>query len=513
MANPNFPNNPGYNLYVGARYVPLFANPIEWDVNKTYEPLTIVSYQGNSYTSKTFVPANTQITDTTYWALTGNYNAQVEAYRQEVQNYAEQVQSIIGHSYIPNVKYPPAGYTAAVGDYTTDDTDAFKALLNDFHAIYIPAGLYRITDTLAYDDVVIMGDQDTNVVCEVSDKTKAILKIGGRSLIMGGAYRFSDTTIQGGCKDGELIALDCSGVTYPLQRNSLVSTVSFGYCGTGVESGSAFSVLFNSINVGNYINRGISQKNDNSQKTQNIYMNIYIGSGRNDNAKYGFVSDAYTSGLNIINMNIEHSIFTEYPFFVTNCNNLSIMGLHLEGIGITHNYRGFVGLEAACTCIDGLSFCYTRNENVGSALISITNCLGMPGFISHCNQGSVVIKNLSAVGIADPNSRLYPDYPSAKRGLNNLEDFAFIYSLNSMPLDCFVKVDSYTWNTYQSDSKQYEDFNCIEIANNFYITKKGDIKEYGPTASRPTKRLCKYYSKYYDTDENALKVWNGSSWV
>lgn len=515
MSNPNLPNQAGYNTYVGARYVPVFSsiNNGQWTNTAEYEPLTIVMHNGNSYTSKTYVPVGIDINNTTYWAPTGNYNAQIEAYREEVQNYAAQVKNIIGHSYMPNVKYPPAGYTAAVGDYTTDDTKAFKALLNDFHAIYIPAGLYRITDTLAYDDVVIMGDQDTNVVCEVSDKTKAILKIGGRSLIMGGAYRFSEPTIQNGCEDGELIVLDCSGVTYPLQRNSLVSTVSFGYCGTGIETGNAFSVLFNSVTVENYINRGISQKNTNMQTTQNIYTNVYIGSGKNGNAKYGFVSDVFTSGLNIINMNIEHSMFTEYPFFVTNCNNLSIMGLHLEGIGVTHNYRGFVGLEAACTYIDGLTFCYTRNENIGSALISITNCLGMPGSDSHSNQGSVVIKNLSAVGIADPNQQLYPNYPSNKRGLNNLTDFAFIYSLNSMPLDCFVKVDSYTWSTYQSDSNQYEEFKCIENASNFYITKKGDIKEYGTTANRPTKRLCKYYSKYYDTNENAMKIWNGSTWV
>lgn len=91
MPNPNFPNNPGYNLYVGARYVPVFANPIEWNKANTYEPLTVVTYQGNSFTSKTFVPANTDITNTTYWALTGNYNAQVEQYRQEVQNVSDEV--------------------------------------------------------------------------------------------------------------------------------------------------------------------------------------------------------------------------------------------------------------------------------------------------------------------------------------------------------------------------------------------------------------------------------------
>lgn len=82
--------------YIGARYVPLFADPIEWDNTKTYEPLTIVYYQGNSYTSRQAVPTGIAITNETYWALTGNYNAQIEAYRQEVSNYAEQVETFDG---------------------------------------------------------------------------------------------------------------------------------------------------------------------------------------------------------------------------------------------------------------------------------------------------------------------------------------------------------------------------------------------------------------------------------
>lgn len=63
--------------------MPLFADHIDWDKTKTYEPLTIVYYQGNSYTSRQSVPAGVGITDTTYWALTGNYNAQIEQYRKE----------------------------------------------------------------------------------------------------------------------------------------------------------------------------------------------------------------------------------------------------------------------------------------------------------------------------------------------------------------------------------------------------------------------------------------------
>lgn len=70
--------------YIGARYVPLFSDPLDWDNTKAYEALTIVYYQGNSYTSRQSVPKGVEITNDKYWALTGNYNAQIETYRKEV---------------------------------------------------------------------------------------------------------------------------------------------------------------------------------------------------------------------------------------------------------------------------------------------------------------------------------------------------------------------------------------------------------------------------------------------
>lgn len=67
--------------YVGARYVPKIMG--EWNKALQYEALSIVTHLGNSFTSKVPVPANIDITNTDYWINTGNYNAQVEAYRKE----------------------------------------------------------------------------------------------------------------------------------------------------------------------------------------------------------------------------------------------------------------------------------------------------------------------------------------------------------------------------------------------------------------------------------------------
>lgn len=77
----------GVREYVGARYVPVFADPAEWDNTRGYEPLTIVLHQGNSFTSTQYVPTGVDINNTEYWLETGNWNAQIEAYRKEVLRY------------------------------------------------------------------------------------------------------------------------------------------------------------------------------------------------------------------------------------------------------------------------------------------------------------------------------------------------------------------------------------------------------------------------------------------
>lgn len=89
-ASPDAPA-PGVRQYVGARYVPVFASPLEWSGTQGYEPLTIVAYQGNSYTSMQSVPAGIDIANTEYWVQTGNYNAQIEAYRKEVLAYDQRI--------------------------------------------------------------------------------------------------------------------------------------------------------------------------------------------------------------------------------------------------------------------------------------------------------------------------------------------------------------------------------------------------------------------------------------
>lgn len=104
--------------YIGARYVPVFANPIEWDNLRSYEALTIVTYQGTSYTSKKNVPVGIDLDNKEYWVATGNYNAQVEIYRKEVSEIKEELNVV--NSYL-NVEYFKGKNITIIGDSISDN--------------------------------------------------------------------------------------------------------------------------------------------------------------------------------------------------------------------------------------------------------------------------------------------------------------------------------------------------------------------------------------------------------
>lgn len=88
--------------YIGARYVPkFFENPnntSEWLPNVIYEPLTIVTYGANSYTSKKTVPASigNPADNPIYWVATANFNAYIEELQSQIDNINNDVEDLDG---------------------------------------------------------------------------------------------------------------------------------------------------------------------------------------------------------------------------------------------------------------------------------------------------------------------------------------------------------------------------------------------------------------------------------
>lgn len=107
--------------YVGARYVPQFFNnpdgSWDWAQGFQYEPLTMVKYGENTYTSKMLVPATVGSPNLNpeYWANTGNYNGAINAINEQINNINSKINEIqykkiliIGDSYND---YPSSQFT------------------------------------------------------------------------------------------------------------------------------------------------------------------------------------------------------------------------------------------------------------------------------------------------------------------------------------------------------------------------------------------------------------------
>lgn len=108
--------------YVGSRYVPIFADPIEWNIHRSYESLTIVTHDGESYTSKCNVGPGIDITNERYWAKTGAYNAQVEQYKNEVKDLSSQVSGFASDN---------AEFREKIDQFTKDNAEMKNTVAED----------------------------------------------------------------------------------------------------------------------------------------------------------------------------------------------------------------------------------------------------------------------------------------------------------------------------------------------------------------------------------------------
>jgi chromosome segregation ATPase len=102
--------------------VPIFADPIEWDIHRSYESLTIVTHDGESYTSKCNVGPGVDITNTRYWAKTGAYNAQVEQYKNEVKDLSSQVSGFASDN---------AEFREKIDQFTKDNAEMKNTVAED----------------------------------------------------------------------------------------------------------------------------------------------------------------------------------------------------------------------------------------------------------------------------------------------------------------------------------------------------------------------------------------------
>lgn len=176
------------NVYVGKRYIPKHCG--DWDNSKNteYESLSVVLWQGASFTSKQDVPKGIDITNSLYWVRSADYNAQLEIYRNNVSDY---------HNYvIEEITNVNEGFSNFENDVNTQ-LDTNSLLLNR-------NAILTVNNLMGYKGVACRG-YSTGVFASSAYRTKllnAIDKFGFDSVnVVPNFYQSSSVTNDAGYRN------------------------------------------------------------------------------------------------------------------------------------------------------------------------------------------------------------------------------------------------------------------------------------------------------------------------
>lgn len=190
---------PGTSQYIGARYVPMFADPVNWDNERAYEPLTIVVHNGDCYTSKCFVPVGADISNGLYWVKSQDYNYQFDQLKQVVADLSKQVTAFAGDN---------AKFTELINNFSTE----FATMQTEFNkwSAQFPALSERLDAAEADIDALQAADAETAKTIDGLKKTDS--ELAGR--LDGHDTDIAELRAKDVEQNGRLDAIDAKNTQY-----------------------------------------------------------------------------------------------------------------------------------------------------------------------------------------------------------------------------------------------------------------------------------------------------------
>ena len=399
-----------------------------------------------------------------------------------------------------------------------DDTDAFKKALSLNRGVFVPGGIYFISEPIVLENQNLVGSGifATQIVSVNADALSPIIRAGRSCTISDMLIKYKEGLVTGNEKTGERVGLLLSTQRWPLQRGSSVRNVRIEEVGTGIYSpadeslSGPFSVHFDTLEITGFSYRGIDFCSPN--RTGNVFTNLFVNSQK-ENVDALISMEGEDSELSMNQINLEHSrCKTALRLF--DVRAFSIATLHLESINITEAGGAMIDINGSSGSIDVLTVYYSILDHENISIVRI----GDAAYDIHadwawfCPTTATFLKvgTLHVKGINDPNWQVY-----GRRDGGLLMDSAGGFLFFTRPTDAkgdyYVQVDNYVWYSFQKDGSIYESCPC-DPHGRITFTKKGVLPPGGPTDERPTQRLCRFSTRYFDTDLGREVIWDGSEW-
>lgn len=395
-----------------------------------------------------------------------------------------------------------------------DNYPAFAQALQSGRAVYVPAGCYEISRGLRMEDTHLFGDglNRTRIICRDVKESAVCIRAGRSCTIEQLSIEFAPELLTGQEGFGQRVGL-LTGNERSLQRGSSIRNVRImnvgtGICSMGENATESFSVTYDTLEICDFTYRGVDFRALN--RTGNVFSNIYMYSRYEVDTLFSLETEE--SEVAIHQLNIEHTR-CRCGVRLVGVRAFSVSTMHFEGLFLTKPNSAFLHIANSAGSIGALTAYYSTILAERCALIRLG---GTVYDIGHDwapkgleNLDFLRIGTLHLKGLNDPN---YAIAQMRLSGLNEEKsaDFRFFLREKDAPGVYRVQLDSYAYYTFKDDGRVYE---AIPAEGEIDFIRKGYVQSHGPTAQRPTARLCPWRTQYFDTDVGRMLLWNGESWI
>ncbi|WMT39580.1 glycosyl hydrolase family 28-related protein [Paenibacillus sp. D2_2] len=404
-------------------------------------------------------------------------------------------------------------YGAVPGD-GLDDTVAFQQAIATGKSVFVPAGVYHVQDTLQIQNQNLVGAGMfvTQIVASNPGVKAPVLKAGRTSVVADLGLSFQADLITDREAAGERVGIYTSA-QWSLQRGSTIRNVRISDVGTAIYSpngAESFSVTYDTLEIENFSYRGIDFSSD--IRTGNVFNNIYLKSSR-PHVDVPFALTGEESEVSITQLNVEHTKVNT-AILLEGVYGLAASTIHIEGVTLRNPNSGYITLDGSTGSIESLSVYYSPIEQQRVSLIQLGDSTYDIGNSFKPETAATAaflrVGTLHVKGLNDPNADLH----GAKAGGLNQSDasgFVFFDRPQTAVGKYTVQLDNYVWYTFQDDQAVYRAL-PVDPDQRIIFTKLGVVPSWGNTKERPVERLIPWTSMYYDTDLQALLIWNGGQW-
>ena len=441
--------------YVGARYVPKFASPVEWAADTSYEALTIVTFNNASYTSKIQVPptVGNPANNPKYWALTGNYNAQVEQYRQETENYNAQVEeyrqeTVKLEDHTNKIEDSLNSLCLQVINYNDkeDITSKLTSALNRGSVLLIGTGTPQISSMITVPNNAAIHGNNATIKCSDSFSDSYAITLGTERTAEYYANKteIKDLTVDCNSK--------CNGITcvqgHANILNVKIKDTQINGIGITVGTGGNTKIINCQVTSAlNKFNTGIDIPNSGDGIIDNF---VTFGT------KIGIHQHSHGGGYIINNIHV-----LAYNSDIQNSDWENSIGVFLEGPNCQlsniycDNFRTGIKASSSFNCCNLFCYCWEYNNKVNRYALDLTKDTGS------FNVENATVDNNNLYYYINPSNTFYLQTANKRR-------FTFSYydNLHFDDPACLIQLNhitNYAIDAVKTDERPIIAINAVSI--------------------------------------------------